>query len=129
MKKQIITSEQAPKAIGPYAIANRAGNLVFSAGQLGLDPASMELVAGGIEAETRQALANLKYVLEAAGTSLDNVLKTTVFMRDLSEFQKMNAIYGEFFTANPPARSTVQVSALPKAGTVEIEAIAWVEQG
>jgi 2-iminobutanoate/2-iminopropanoate deaminase len=123
-EKQIITSEKAPKALGPYSVANRANDLVFTAGQLGLDPATNELVAGGVEAETRQALTNIKHVLEAAGSSLKHVLKTTVFMRDMADFAKMNAVYAEFFTENYPARSTVQVAALPKNGAVEIETIA-----
>lgn len=123
-KKQIITSEKAPKAIGPYAVANRIGDLIYTAGQLGLDPASGNLVAGGVEAETRQALVNLRNVLEAAGSSLEQVVKTTVFLRDMGDFAKMNAIYAEFFTANFPARSAVQVAALPKNGAVEIEAVA-----
>ncbi|MDI6695034.1 MAG: RidA family protein [Anaerolineales bacterium] len=123
-RKEIIQTEKAPKAIGPYAVANRFGELIFTAGQLGLDPATMELVSGGVEAETRQALTNLKYVLEAAGSSLDHVLKTTVFLRDMADFARMNAVYGEFFPQNPPARSTVQVAALPKGGAVEIEVVA-----
>jgi 2-iminobutanoate/2-iminopropanoate deaminase len=122
--KQIIVSDKAPKALGPYSVANRFGELIFTAGQLGLDPLTGELAPGGIEAETRQALTNIRYVLEAAGSSLGYVLKTTVFLRDMTEFAKMNAIYAEFFTANFPARSTVQVAALPKAGAVEIEVIA-----
>lgn len=122
--KQIITSENAPKAIGPYAIANRFGELVFTAGQLGIDPLNGELVSGGIEAEARQALVNLKTVLEAAGSSLEHVLKTTVFLRDINDFARMNAVYAEFFTGSFPARSAVQVAALPKGGAVEIEAVA-----
>jgi 2-iminobutanoate/2-iminopropanoate deaminase len=125
-KKDIIVTEKAPKAIGPYTVANRVGNLVFTAGQLGLDPAVNELVPGGIQAETRQSLTNIKNVLEAAGTSLENVVKTTVFLRDMGEFSQMNAIYAEFFPQNPPARSTVQVAALPKNGAVEIEAVAVI---
>lgn len=123
-QKQIIQTEKAPKAIGPYTVANRFGELIFTAGQLGLDPATNELVPGGVEAETRQALTNLKHVLEAAGSSLDHVLKTTVFLRDMADFARMNAVYGEFFPQNPPARSTVQVAALPKSGAVEIEVVA-----
>lgn len=122
--KQIIVSEKAPKALGPYSVANRFGELIFTAGQLGLDPQTNELAPGGIEAETRQVLTNVKHVLEAAGSSLDHVLKTTVFLRDMADFPKMNAIYAEFFTTNFPARSTVQVAALPKNGAVEIETIA-----
>ena len=125
--KQVVSSEKAPQAIGPYSVATRFGNLVYTAGQLGMDPETGELVQGGIEAETRQALTNLKYVLEAAGASLSNVLKTTVFLRDMNDFARMNAIYGEFFTENYPARSAVQVAALPKGGAVEIEAVACLE--
>ncbi len=124
--KQIIKSDKAPKAIGPYNVANQFADLVFTAGQLGLDPMTMDLVPGGIEAETRQALTNIKNVLEAAGSSLQNVVKTTVFLRDMGDFTKMNAIYAEFFPDNFPARTTVQVAALPKNGAVEIEAIAVI---
>lgn len=123
-EKQIITTDQAPNAIGPYSVANRAGNLVFTAGQLGLDPETMELAPGGIEAETKQALTNLKNVLESAGSSLEAVVKTTVFLRDISDFSRMNTVYAEFIKEQFPARSTVQVAALPKGGAVEIEAIA-----
>jgi 2-iminobutanoate/2-iminopropanoate deaminase len=122
--KKIIVASKAPKALGPYHVANRFCELVFASGQLGLDPATNELVPGGVEAETRQALTNISNVLEAAGTSLKNVLKTTVFLRDMGDFARMNAIYGEFFKEDFPARSTVQVAALPKGGAVEIEAIA-----
>ncbi len=125
--KQIITSDKAPKALGPYSVANRIGNLVFTAGQLGLDPQTGELAPGGIEAETRQALTNVQNVLESAGSSLSQVVKTTVFLRDMNDFSRMNAIYGQFFTENFPARSTVQVAALPKNGAVEIETVAVVE--
>jgi 2-iminobutanoate/2-iminopropanoate deaminase len=124
--KQVIFSEKAPKALGPYSVANRHCDFVFTAGQLGLDPQTGELVPGGIEAETRQALTNIANVLEAAGSSLGQVVKTTVFMRDMNDFVRMNAVYAEFFTQNYPARSTVQVAALPKAGAVEIEVIAIV---
>ncbi len=127
MKKQIITTDKAPKAIGPYSAAVRVGNFVYTAGQIGIDPATGELVSGGIEAETRQVLTNLKHVLEAAGSSLDNVVKTTVFLRDINDFARMNAVYAEFFPENPPARSAVQAAALPKGVAVEIEAVAFVE--
>jgi 2-iminobutanoate/2-iminopropanoate deaminase len=126
-KKQIVVSEKAPKAIGPYSVATRFGDLVFASGQLGLDPTNGNLVAGGVEAETRQALENLKAVLEAAGTSFANVMKTTIFLRDMADFSRVNTIYGEYFPANSPARSTVQVAALPKGGAVEIEAVACLE--
>lgn len=125
--KQIVVSERAPAAIGPYSVANRFDNLVITAGQLGLDPETMELVSGGIEAETRQALTNLKYVLESAGSSLKSVVKTMVFLKDINDFGLMNGVYAEFFTENFPARSAVQVAALPKDGSVEIEAIALID--
>ncbi len=124
MDIQIIHSDRAPKAIGPYSQAIRVGEMIFSAGQVGLDPANGNLVGGGIEAETRRALQNLSAVLEATGSSLACVVKTTVFLADMNEFQKMNAVYAEFFPANPPARSTVQVARLPKDAHVEIEVIA-----
>ena len=124
MKKEIIISEKAPQALGPYSVAVKAGHFVYSAGQLGLDPETGDFSPGGIEGETRQALKNLKNVLEAAGSSLDKVVKTTVFLRDMNDFGSMNAVYGEFFTQDFPARSTVQVARLPKDGAVEIEAIA-----
>jgi 2-iminobutanoate/2-iminopropanoate deaminase len=124
METQIIHSDHAPKAIGPYSQAIRVGEMIFSAGQIGLDPANGNLIGGGIEAETRRALQNLSAVLEAAGSSRARVVKTTVFLADLNEFQQMNAVYAEFFPANPPARSTVQVARLPKDARVEIEVIA-----
>lgn len=122
--KKIIFSDKAPKAIGPYSQAIRTENLVFTAGQVGLDPATMEIVKGGIEAETRQALTNLKHVLESADSGLNFVVKTLVFLQDMNDFAKMNAMYAEFFPENPPARSTVQVAALPKGALVEIECVA-----
>jgi len=125
--KKVITSDKAPRAIGPYSIAIRAGNLVYTAGQIGLDPAKGELVPGGIEAETRQVLTNLKHVLEAAGADLDSAVKTTVFLKDMADFAKMNAIYAEFFTQAPPARSTVAVAGLPKGASVEIEVVALLD--
>ena len=122
--KKIVTTEKAPKAIGPYSQAIRTENLVFTAGQVGLDPAAMELVEGGIEAQTRQALTNLKNVLETADSGLNFIVKTTVFLQDMKDFAKMNLVYEEFFPENPPARSTVQVAALPKDAQIEIECIA-----
>ena len=124
MDIKTIVSDKAPKAIGPYSVAIQAGNLIFTSGQLGLDPATGQLVPGGIEAETRQALTNLRHVLAEAGSGLEQALKTTVFLKDMADFLKMNAVYAEFFPKNPPARSTVQVAALPKDGLVEIEVIA-----
>lgn len=122
--KKIIHTDQAPAAIGPYSQAVRIENMVFTAGQIGLDPVTMEIVDGGIEAETRQVLMNLKHILEAANSALNYVIKTTVFLRDMSDFPRMNAVYAEFFSENPPARSTVAVTTLPKDVAVEIEAVA-----
>jgi len=124
--KKIIHTDKAPKAIGPYSQAIRTESIVFTAGQIGLDPATGELVAGGIEEQTRQALTNLKHVLEAADSGLAYVVKTTVFLKDMNDFAKMNAVYAEFLGENPPARSTIAVAALPKGGLVEIEAIAML---
>ena len=122
--KKIVSTEKAPKAIGPYSQAIRTENLVFTAGQIGLDPATMEIVPDGVEAQTRQVLTNLKHVLETADSGLKYVVKSTVFLQDMADFAKMNAVYAEFFPENPPARSTVQVAGLPKGGLVEIECIA-----
>ncbi|MGA2112253.1 MAG: RidA family protein [Anaerolineales bacterium] len=122
-----IFSDKAPKAIGPYSPAIKFENLVFTAGQIGLDPQRGEIVPGGVGAETRQALRNLSALLEAAGSSLPKVLKTTVFLKDMTEFGKMNEAYAEFFKDSPPARSTVQVAALPRGAAVEIECIAATE--
>lgn len=122
--RNVVITENAPKAIGPYSVAIQTDCFIFCSGQLGLDPASGELVSAEVEAQTRQALTNLKNVLEASGSSIENVVKTTVFLKDMADFPKMNAVYGEFFSANPPARSTIAVAGLPKGGLVEIEAIA-----
>jgi len=124
MNKRVIHTEKAPKAIGPYSQAVHIGDLVYTAGQVALDPSTMELVPGGIEEQTRQVLANLTNVLEAAGTDMNKVVKTTVFLKDMSDFAKMNAIYAEVFSANPPARTTVAVAGLPKNALVEIECVA-----
>lgn len=126
--KKIIVTDKAPKAIGPYSVAVQTGHMVYTAGQTGLDPTTGEIVPGGVEAETRQVLTNLKNVLEASGSSLGDVVKTTVFLRDMADFAKMNAIYGEFFNQNPPARTTVAVAGLPKGGAVEIEAVATLRE-
>ncbi len=123
-KKKIITTNNAPKAIGPYSAGVTTGHLVFTAGQLGMDPATGDLVDDGIQAQTRQALNNLKAVLEAAGSDLSLVIKTTVFLKDINEFGLMNDVYGTFFTENFPARSAFQVAALPKGASIEIEAVA-----
>jgi len=122
--RNVIVASRAPKAIGPYSVAIQTERMVFCSGQVGLDPATGELIGPDVEAQTRQALTNLKNVLEAAGTNLENVVKTTVFLKDMADFAKMNAIYAEFFTSAPPARSTIAVAGLPKNGQVEIEAMA-----
>ena len=122
--KNIIHTDKAPQAIGPYSQAVRTETMVYTAGQIGLDPATMEVVSGGVEAETRQVLNNLKQVLEAADSGLNYVVKTTVFLRDMADFPRMNAVYAEFFPEHPPARSTVAVVTLPKNVAVEIEAVA-----
>ncbi|GAB4582124.1 MAG: RidA family protein [Anaerolineales bacterium] len=124
--KQIISSPKIPQVKAPYSVGVKTGNLVFTAGQIGLHPDTMQLVPGGIEAETRQVLENLKNVLEAGGSSLDNVVKTTVYLRDLADFAQMNSIYAQYFTANFPARTTIQAGALPLGAAVEIEAIGVV---
>lgn len=122
--KKVIFTDKAPKAIGPYSQAIHTETMVFTAGQIGLDPAIGELVEGGIESQTRQVLTNLKYVLDASNSGIDLVVKTTVFLADMNDFSKMNSVYGQFFSSNPPARSTVAVAALPRGALVEIEAIA-----
>ncbi len=124
MNKRVIHTEKAPKAIGPYSQAIHIGDLVYTAGQVALDPATMELVPGGVEEQTRQVLTNLTNVLEAAGTSMSKVVKTTVFLKTMDDFAKMNAVYAEVFSENPPARTTVAVAGLPKNALVEIECVA-----
>ena len=119
-----IQTDQAPQAIGPYSQAVKANGLVFVSGQIPIDPRTGQFVAGGIAEQTEQVLKNLAALLEASGSSLDQVLKTTVFLADMEEFEVMNEIYGRFFTEEPPARATVQASRLPRDARVEIEAIA-----
>jgi 2-iminobutanoate/2-iminopropanoate deaminase len=126
-KKEIVVTDKAPKALGPYSAAVKAGHFVFTAGQLGLDPQSGDFIPGGIEAQTQQALQNLAAVLEAAGSSLKKVVKTTVFLKDMDDFAAMNGVYGQFFTEKYPARSAVQAARLPKDGLVEIEAVALLD--
>jgi 2-iminobutanoate/2-iminopropanoate deaminase len=129
MRKEIVATEKAPKAVGPYVQGITANGFLFTAGQIGLDPATGKLVEGGIEAETRRVLENLKAVLEAAGTSLTEVVKTTVYLTDLSHFQAMNQIYAEYFLEHRPARSTVGVAQLPLGALVEIELVALLKKG
>ena len=127
--KKIVSTEKAPQAIGPYSQAICTEGLVFTAGQVGLDPGTMELVEGGVEAQTRQVLTNLSHVLESADSGLNFVVKTTVFLKDMADFASMNAVYAEFFPVKPPARSTVQVAGLPKGALVEIECVALLNPG
>ncbi len=122
--KKVISTEKAPAAIGPYSQGISANSLVFSSGQLPIDPTTNEFAGDDIASQTRQCLKNLSAVLEAEGVALSNVVKTTVFLQDLSHFVAMNEVYSEFFPTEPPARSCFQVAALPKAALVEIEAIA-----
>lgn len=119
-----ISTKKAPAAIGPYSQAIRVGNLIYTSGQIPLDPATGAFVEGGIKEQTRQALTNIKAILEEAGTSMDNVVKTTVFMANMDDFADMNAVYAEFFTEPYPARSAVAVKSLPKGALIEIEVIA-----
>ena len=122
--KSIVKTEKAPGAIGPYSQAIRTGSLVFVSGQLALLPETGKLVDHDIKAETRQAVTNLKNILVAAGSSLDHVVKTTLFIRKMDDFPKINEAYGEFFPSGPPARSCVEISCLPKNANIEIEAVA-----
>lgn len=124
--REVVLPAGGAKPIGPYSPAIRAGDFLFVSGTIGMDPEQGKLVEGGAQAETRQALANLRAVLEAGGSSPELVVKTTVFMRDLDQFGRMNEIYGGFFSENPPARSTVEVSNLPGGASVEIEAVALI---
>jgi 2-iminobutanoate/2-iminopropanoate deaminase len=122
--REIVSTESAPKAIGPYSQAVRHNGLVYLSGQIPLDPATGQVVDGDIEAQTKRVLENLRAVLEASGSSLQNVLKTTVFLKDMGDFPRMNTIYADYFQSNPPARATVEVARLPRDVRVEIDCIA-----
>lgn len=124
--KKTVSTEKAPKAIGPYSQAVISNGVAYLSGQIPLDPATNQLVEGDIAAQTERVLLNLKAVLEACGASLESVVKTTVFLKDMGDFPKMNEVYGRFFAANPPVRSTVQAARLPRDVSVEIDAIASV---
>ena len=126
-ERTVIATDQAPAAVGPYSQGVRAGKFVFTAGQIPMDPATGKLVGGDIQAQTRRVLQNVQAVLEAAGASLANVVKVTVFLLDMGNFKAMNEVYAEFFTASPPARSAVQAAALPLGVDIEIEAIALLD--
>jgi 2-iminobutanoate/2-iminopropanoate deaminase len=125
--KKIISTNDAPGAIGPYSQAVRSGSFLFCSGQIPLDPKSSQIVSGDIAAQTRRVLDNIVAVLRAEGLTFDSVVKTTIFLTDLGDFQAVNEIYGSYFKQDPPARSTVQVSALPKGARIEIEVIAAAE--
>jgi len=127
MKTEVIQTPEAPKAIGPYVQAARAGSFLFLAGQVGIDPATGQVVEGGIQEQTNQVLKNLSAVLRAANSSLEKVVKTTVYLTDLNEFQPMNEVYAQYFSDWKPARATVQVSRLPLGAKVEIDAVAIVD--
>ncbi|SEP78178.1 2-iminobutanoate/2-iminopropanoate deaminase [Lachnospiraceae bacterium NE2001] len=124
--KEIISTEKAPAAIGPYSQAVKVGNLLFTSGMIPIDPATNTLVEGGIEVQAERALENVKALLEASGTSLDKVVKTVVFIKDMNDFAKVNEIYAKYFTENFPARSCVEVARLPKDVLIEMEAIAEI---
>ena len=124
MANQVIATDEAPKAIGPYSQAIASGDLLFTSGQIPLDPKTQEMVKGDIRVQAERVMENLRGVLEAAGTSFGQVVKTTIFLADLADFAVVNEVYGKRFTGSPPARSTVQVAALPKGARVEIEMIA-----
>lgn len=124
--KQVIATDQAPKAIGPYSQAVVYNGIAYLSGQIPLDPATMQIVEGGITEQTTRVMENLKAVLEACGSSLDQVLKTTVFLKDMGEFTLMNEVYGKYFTGSTPARATVEVARLPRDVKVEIECVAAV---
>lgn len=126
MSRQVVSTDKAPAAVGPYSQGIIANGFVFTAGQGGVIPGTKTIVEGGVSAQTRQVMENIKAILEAAGSSLDQVVKTTVFLTDINDFAEMNAVYSSYFGDTPPARSTVQVAALPMGIAVEIEAVALV---
>ncbi len=126
MNKIVISTTNAPAAVGPYSQATKFGQLIFVSGQLPIDPQNGEIVKGGIETQTRQVLKNLNEVLLAAGASLTTVLKTTIFIKNMNDFMKINEVYSEFFNTDPPARSCVEVAKLPKDALIEVEVIAHV---
>jgi 2-iminobutanoate/2-iminopropanoate deaminase len=124
MDRTTVVTDKAPAAVGPYSQGVVAGDFVYTAGMLGLDPQTGDLVGGDVGAQTRQALTNIQNILEAAGSSMDRAVKITVFLRDIGSFGEMNAVYAEFFPSNAPARSTVEIGPLPKGALVEIDAVA-----
>jgi len=125
LSKNVISTKHAPAAIGPYSQATKAAGLIFVSGQIPIDPATGAVVEGGIEAQTERALKNIEAILHAAGAKIEDVVKTTVYLADLSDFAAMNEVYARFFSAGAPARATVQVARLPKDALIEIEAVAF----
>jgi 2-iminobutanoate/2-iminopropanoate deaminase len=126
MKKEIVATSNAPQAIGPYSQAVRVGSFVYTAGQIAINPETSQFVPGGVAAQAEQVMKNLQAVLQAAGTGLENVVKTTIFLRYMKDFSAVNEVYGRYFVAGKPARSTVAVSALPLKALLEIEVVALV---
>ncbi len=122
--REVISTDKAPKAIGAYSQAIKAGGFIFSAGQIAVDPATAQLIQGDVRSQTEQILKNLSAILESAGSSLEKVVKTTVYLKNMSDFAAMNEVYGQFFKVNPPARSTVEVAQLPRNMLVEIDVTA-----
>ena len=127
--KKIISTSEAPAALGPYSQAVRTGSTIYCAGQIPLDPKTGQIVAGGVDVQTRRVMENIRAVLRTEQLNFDHVVKTTIFLANLGDFQTVNEIYGSYFTQAPPARSTVQVAALPKGARVEIEVIAVADAG
>jgi 2-iminobutanoate/2-iminopropanoate deaminase len=127
--KKIISTSDAPAAIGPYSQAIRAGSTIYCSGQIPLDPKTGQIISGGIDAQTRRVLDNITALLKAEGLGFGNIVKTTIFLTNLGDFQTVNEVYGSYFKSQPPARSTVQVSALPKGANIEIEVIADAGDG
>jgi 2-iminobutanoate/2-iminopropanoate deaminase len=126
MSKQLISTEKAPQAIGPYSQAIKAGNFLFISGQIPLDPATGVLDSGNIQSQTRRVLENIKAIVEAGGGTLDSIVRTTIFLKNLTDFNPVNAVYATYFREKQPARSTVEVSSLPKGAAIEIDAIAYL---
>ncbi|MCL0100824.1 RidA family protein [Peptococcaceae bacterium] len=126
MLKEIISTDKAPAAIGPYSQAVKAGNFMFISGQIPIDPSTGNVIDGDIKTQTKQCLKNLEAICQSAGLTLDNVVKTTIFITDMSKFPEVNEVYGSFFKENPPARACVEISALPKGVQIEIEAVVAV---
>lgn len=126
MRKKVISTKAAPQAIGPYSQAIRAGSFLFVSGQIAIDPATGAVEAGDVFSQTRRVMENVKAILAAAGTSLDAVVKSTIFLKSMADFSAMNEVYGSYFPSNPPARATVEVSGLPKAVAIEIDAVAYL---